>query len=247
MGRPIKAKFFNPVDNTADARVLIGGEGVLSNGGGVVALTFSNRGLGYYAANAAVTFGAPQIPTGTTATGTVALFGNGAINTVTITSAGTGYTTKPSVTFTGANSTPAAATITGSGLTAAVTNVLAVSAYIPVVNGGSSAVVGDIIAQKGTRRFKVVTAQGTGICTLTNAAPTAGKMTITATDSQGSTYYVTKLNGRLALLEQNTDGGTGFDYATGTQAKWTDGLGSFAVATAAPTATNIGTVTLTTN
>jgi len=247
MGRPIKAKFFNPVDNTADGRVLIGGEGVDSTSGNV-AVTFSNRGLGYFSANAVVTFSAPQLPTGTTATGTVILFANGSINAVGLTSAGTGYTTKPTLTFTGANTTPAAGTITGTGLTAAVTNVMAVTAFIPVADGGSSAVAGDIVAQKGTRRYRVVTAQGTGVCTLANSASTAGKMTIIATDSQASTYYVTKLNGTLVTLEQNTDGGTGFDYATGAQAKWTDPTTqSFAVAAVAPTATDIGTVTLATN
>jgi hypothetical protein len=59
---------------------------------------------------------------------------------------------------------------------------------------------------------------------------------------------VTKLNSTLVTLEQNTDGGTGFDYATGAQAKWTDPTTqSFAVAAVAPTATDIGTVTLATN
>jgi len=247
MGRPIKAKFFNPVDNTADGRVLIGGEGVDSTSGNV-AVTFSNRGLGYFSANAVVTFSAPQLPTGTTATGTVILFANGSINAVGLTSAGTGYTTKPTLTFTGANTTPAAGTITGTGLTAAVTNVMAVTAFIPVADGGSSAVAGDIVAQKGTRRYRVVTAQGTGVCTLANSASTAGQMTIIATDSQASTYYVTKLNGTLVTLEQNTDGGNGFDYATGAQAKWTDPTTqSFAAAAVAPTATDIGTVTLASN
>jgi hypothetical protein len=194
-----------------------------------------------------VTFSAPQLPTGTTATGTVILFANGSINAVGLTSAGTGYTTKPTLTFTGANTTPAVGTITGGGLTSAVTNVMAVTAFIPVANGGSSAVAGDIVAQKGTRRYRVVTAQGTGVCTLANSASTAGKMTIIATDSKTSTYYVTKLNGTLVTLEQQTDNG-GFDYATGAQAKWTDPTTqSFAAAAVAPTATDIGTVTLASN
>jgi hypothetical protein len=124
---------------------------------------------------------------------------------------------------------------------------MAVTAFIPVANGGSSGVAADIVAQKGTRRYRVVTAQGTGVCALANSAATAGKMTIIATDSKTSTYYVTKLNGTLVTLEQQTDNG-GFDYATGTQAKWTDpATNSFALAASAPTATDIGTVTLATN
>lgn len=221
MGRPLKQKFFDPVEGSIN----IGGEGVSS-------LSFSDRGAGYYLANVAITLGAPNLPGGTQATvGSITLFGNGAINSFTIT-AGAGYTTAPSVTITGANATPAAATAT---LTSAVTNVIAVSAYIPVANGGSSAVIGDIVKQVGARRYKVRTAQGTGKCKLVTAAPGAGEMTIAATDSLGSTYYVKKLDERLVTLVQNSDGGSGFEYATGTRAKWS---------LAAPTA---GTVQIASN
>lgn len=206
MGRPIKQKFFDPVEGT----VSIGGEGVSS-------LTFSNRGEGYYSANVAIALGAPNLPTGVQATvSSITLFGNGAINSYSIV-AGTGYTTAPAVTITGANTTPAVATST---LTAAVGNVIATSAYIPAANGGSSAVAGDIIKQVGARRYKVITAQGTGKCKLVAAAPAAGQMTIDAIDSLGSTYYVTKLQENLATLAQNTDGGSGFEFDDGTRAKW---------------------------
>jgi hypothetical protein len=206
MGRPLKQKFFDPIEGT----VSIGGEAVST-------LSFSNRGGGYYSANVAITLGAPNLPTGTQATvGTIALFGNGAINTFTV-AGGTGYTTAPSVTITGANTTPAVATST---LTGTNPNVIATSAFIPTINGGSSAVIGDIVKQVGARRYKVRTAQGTGKCKLVTAAPTAGTMTIAATDSLGSTYYVKKLDERLVTLTQNTDGGSGFEFASGTRAKW---------------------------
>ena len=206
MGRPLKQKFFDPVEGS----ISIGGEGVTS-------LTFSNRGAGYYSANVAITLGAPNLPGGTQATvGSITLFGNGAINTFSIVG-GAGYTSAPAVTITGANATPAVATST---LTSAVTNVIATSAYIPAANGGSSAVAGDIVKQVGARRYKVTTAQGTGKCKLVAAAPTAGTMTIAATDSLGSTYYVTKLTENLATLTQNTDGGSGFEFANGSRAKW---------------------------
>ena len=248
MGRPIHSKHFDPIPDTPNGRVLIGGEGVASTNGNV-AVTFSNRGDGYFTANASVTFSAPQIPGGTTATGTLVLFtGNGAIQAVTLVNAGSGYTTKPTLTFTGANTIAAAGTITGGGLTAAVTNVLAVSAFIPTADGGSSAVVADIVKQVGARRFKVTTAQGTGKCKLVAAAPAAGEMTITATDSKGSTYYVTKIQERKVTLTRNSDGGSGFDYATGAQAKWIDNTtGRAATATVAPSGDDIGTVTLATN
>lgn len=216
MGRPLKQKYFDPVEGTAS----IGGEGVTTTSGNV-ALTFANIGLGYFSANATVTFSAPQLPGGVTALGTPVLWANGAIQAVTITNAGTGYTTKPTLSFTGANTYAASATITGGGLTSSVTNVITTSAYIPAADGGSSAVVGDIVKQVGTRRYKVTTAQGTGKCKLVAAAPSAGQMTVAATDSLGSTYYVTKLTENLATLTQNSDGGSGFEFETGERARWT--------------------------
>jgi hypothetical protein len=89
----------------------------VANTAGALALTISSRGSGYSSGTVGVTFSAPQVAGGKTATGTVALFsGNGAINTVTLTNAGSGYTTKPTVAFTGANTGIATATITGTGL-----------------------------------------------------------------------------------------------------------------------------------
>lgn len=235
MGRPLKQKFFDPNGQG------FGGEGVASTSGNV-AVTWANVGLGYFSANATVTFSAPQLPGGATATGSLYLHANGAIKAVGLTSAGSGYTTKPTLAFTGANTYPAAGTITGSGLTGTVTNVIATSAWIPATNGGSSAVVGDIVKQTGARSYKVTTAQGTGKCKLVTTTPTAGTMTITATDSQSSTYYVKKLEENLVTLVQNADGGTGFDYAEGTQAKWT-----LTGSASAPTASDIGTVVISSN
>ena len=236
MGRPIKQKFFDPrPDTPADgaSRILIGGEGVVST------LTFANRGEGYYAANVAISIGAPNLPGGTQATVSgITLFGNGAINAYSLIG-GSGYTTAPSVTITGANTTPAEATAT---ITSVVSNVIATSAWIPTANGGSSAVVGDIVKQVGARRYKVTTAQGTGKCKLVTTTPSAGTMTIAATDSKGSTYYVKKLEERLVTLVQNTDGGSGFDFVTGAKAKWT--LTGSAVA---PTTGDLGTVVVASN
>lgn len=230
MGRPLKQKFFDPVaDGTS--RVTIGGEGVSS-------LTFSNRGEGYFLANVAITLGAPNLPGGTQATvGSITLFGNGAINSVTITNAGAGYTSAPAVVITGANTTPAEATST---LTSAVTNVIATTAWIPAADGGSSAVVGDIVKQVGARRYKVTTAQGTGKCKLVTTTPTVGTMTIGATDSNGSTYYVKKLEENTVTLVRNS--GSTWDYASGEQAKWT-----IAGSAVAPTGGDIGTVVIASN
>jgi hypothetical protein len=207
MGRPLKQKFFDAV------------EGLLPTGGeGVSTVNLNVKGEGYFLANAAIAFTAPQLAGGTQATaGVTTVNAAGFITAVSITNAGAGYTSAPSVTVTGANTTPASFTAT---LTASVTNVIATSAFIPVTNGGSSAVAGDIVKQVGSRRYKVATAQGTGKCKLVAAAPAAGQMTIIATDSLGSTYYVTKLVESLVTLTQNNDGGSGFEFSTGVRAKW---------------------------
>ena len=100
-------------------------------------------------------------------------------------------------------------------------NAIQISAYVPAVAGGSSAVAGDIIRQVSGRRYKVKTAQGTGIVKLVAAAPAAGQATITATDSGGATYYVTKLTAHKALLTSTGSGSP--EFANGTSVKWTFG------------------------
>ena len=203
MGRPIKKLYIG--NRNTDG---VGGEGVL----------YANvyiGGTGYYTANVGVTFAAPQLTGGTTAEGTVTLNGDGNVTAIAVTTAGTGYTSAPVLTVTGANASGALGNVTlyGTGVT---TNAIAVSAYIP---GGSSAVAGDIIAQKGSKTYNVATAQGTGECVLVAAAiPTEGQMSITATDSAGGTYYVKKLTNRTAVLLR----ATGTEFETDAKVKWGD-------------------------
>jgi len=203
MGRPIKKLYIG--NRNTDG---VGGEGVL----------YANvyiGGTGYYTANVGVTFAAPQLTGGTTAEGTVTLNGDGNVTAIAVTTAGTGYTSAPVLTVTGANASGALGNVTlyGTGVT---TNAIAVSAYIP---GGSSAVAGDIIAQKGSKTYNVATAQGTGECVLVAAAiPTEGQMNITATDSAGGTYYVKKLTNRTAVLLR----ATGTEFETDAKVKWGD-------------------------
>jgi hypothetical protein len=209
MGRPINKKYFG--NNNTDG---VGGEGVAATSGNV-AVTFSNRGEGYFTANAGVTFSAPQIAGGTTATGSLFLFANGVVNAVGLTSAGTGYTTKPTLTFTGANTTPAAGTITGGGLTATVENALNANARITGGTVGKSA---DILSQRGSRRYNVRNADGTGVCALVPRLPAAvGEMALIATDSASGTYYVTKLTSRVATVTAID----GTEFANGTKVRWT--------------------------
>ena len=185
MGRPIRQRFFDPAEGSIDI-----------GGGSVSTLVFTDLGEGYYSANVAITLGAPQLPGGVQATvNNITLFGNGAINSYTILG-GTGYVSAPTVTITGANTTPAVATSTiTSGF-----KTIAITAFIPEADGGTSAVIGDIIKQTGSRRYRVRTAQGVGTCRLTDDTPAAGQMTIVAEDDEGNTYYVTKLTDRRATV-----------------------------------------------
>jgi hypothetical protein len=52
-----------------------------------------------------------------------------------------------------------------------------------------------------------------------SAVSAQGEMTITATDSAGGTYFVTKIGGRKATLTR----GTGTQFATDTAVQWTFG------------------------
>ena len=94
-------------------------------------------------------------------------------------------------------------------------------------SGGSEVLVGDILKQVGSRRYKVQTSDGTAVCSLvTTNALGANEMSIMATDSAGGTYLVSKLTSRRAVLVPvaNTHGGTtsaGTAFASGTSAPWT--------------------------
>lgn len=204
MGRPIASRYFG--NRNTDG---VGGEGV----------QYANvwiAGTGYYSANAAVTFSAPQITGGTTATGTVSLNGSGNVSGIVITNAGTGYTSAPTATITGANAAPASANVS---LFASSTtqDAITVSAYLLAADGGASAVASDIVKQVGSRRYKVQNAQGSGKVTLVTSAPAAGECRLTATDSDGGTYYVKKLESRTACLLPVT----GTQFLEDAHAKWT--------------------------
>jgi len=203
MGRPIASKYFG--NRNTDG---VGGEGVATANVFVA-------GTGYFSANAAVTFTAPQITGGSTATGTLTLNGSGNVTAVVITSAGSGYTSAPTATVTGANTSPA--TVGNITLTSSVSDAITASAFLATADGGSSAVASDIVKQVGARRYKVQNAQGTGKVKLVTSAPAAGEMRITATDSDSGTYYVKKLESRTATLLPDT----GTQFVEDQQVAWT--------------------------
>jgi len=84
---------------------------------------------------------------------------------------------------------------------------------------GGSAKTGYAIAQKATRKFRITTADGTETLQLTAVASgtlTAGECQLTATDSDGNTYYVSKITSRYVTLTPND----GTQFTTNQRALW---------------------------
>lgn len=124
---------------------------------------------------------------------------------------------------------------TGSGATftttlvAAVTtgNTIQANAWTTTSTIGQTA---DIVAQKGSRRYRVTNSTETDVVRLIKSTevgaantaggpPSAGLMTITATDSASGTYWVTKIDSRTCTL---TPGGNapGAQFTANAQAIW---------------------------
>lgn len=228
MGRPLNKKFFGQT-NIATTGEGVGGEGVASV---TIAAPIA---ASLAAGTTTVTFSAPQVPGGETATGTAVIDGAGDLTGINITNSGSGYTSLPTITVVDSDDSETLNLTSGAGgVTVALTsgasarqNSITVTAYIPASGaagyisgaGGSSAVTGDIIRQVGSNKYVVQTAQGIGRVTLVTSAPGAGEARIAATDSAGETYWVTKLTAHRARLTQNSGGG-GSLYATGDTAPW---------------------------
>lgn len=217
MGRPLHKKYFgNRITPFQGGNTGVGGEGVAS-------VTIASPIAADLTGTITVTFSAPNISGGITATGTAVVDGSNDLTGILITNAGSGYTSLP--TFTVADGNETATYTSGSGgVTVALTsgasareNAIRFEAQIP---GGSDSYAGDIIKQVGNHRFKVRTSDGTGVCKLVAAASLGdGEMSILATDSAGETYFVTKITGHRVRLTQNS-GGVGSLYATGETAPW---------------------------
>jgi hypothetical protein len=226
MGRPLNKKYFGNrnVGTTGTADNGIGGQGLAS-------ITIGSNNSEGYAANDPLIITAPQLPGGVQAVAKIATVDeDGKILTIEVTEKGSGYTSAPTVTedvggVQGTTTfTAVLTTDTGSaGSTTNQENAIIVTAFIP---GGSSAVTGDIVKQTNDKRYKVKTAQGTGICQLVTdgVANAAGEVSIKATDSAGGNYLVAKLTSRKVVLVPAALGGSaGTQFASGTSAKWTFG------------------------
>lgn len=220
MGRPLNKKYFGN-RNIGSASVTTD-DGI--GGNGIASVTIAGSWSGFTQATSTVTFSAPQLPGGVTATGTVTITA-GAPASVTMTEKGSGYTSLPTVTIAdsdvGAETSGTATAVfeVDSGNVGSATyeeNAISMTAFL---TGGSSGVV-DIKKQVSTNRYKVTDGTRTGIVKLkASAVAAAGEATIVATDATGTTYYVTKLTAHKATLTRF--GGGSYEFATGAAVPWT--------------------------
>ena len=156
-------------------------------------------------------------PTGGTGATLTITYG---ISGVEITEKGSGYTTVADAapTFSAGAAAGTSVLTTDTGNVRSSTNQEnAIVPYAKTTSSGTSKVA-DIVRQVGSNRFQVKTADGTAVCALKSSAVSAeGEMTITAVDSDGGTYFVTKIgNGRATIAQ-----GTGTQFADGVSVKWT--------------------------
>jgi hypothetical protein len=195
MGRPLSQRFFGQVP-----------EGY---GESVGAITIDKKGSGYTQANTSVSFGAPDLSSGTQATGNVVVTG-GKVTAINVINAGSGYENAPAVIIEGDGSNASAT----SSLTITSQPGMKASAFLPVENGGTSATTSQVLTQKGSRRFKVSNAQGTGVCKLVTGTPVAGEMTITATKPDTSTFLIARISEKLVYDASGNRYAWGFDTAS---------------------------------
>jgi len=214
--------------------------GPVDNNGAGLTLSFDSSNWGLYSFGTVAVQGDytvaasnPVSFTGGTGSGAAATIDFG-VSGIEVTEEGSGYTSVSDAAITfggvadgGAVATPVLTTDSNSaGTLTNQENAIIVTAFIPTANGGSAAVIGDIVKQSNDRRYKVKTAEGTGICQLktTGAASAAGEMSIKATDSAGGNYLVAKLTARKVVLVPAALGGSaGTQFASGASAKWTFG------------------------
>ena len=226
MGRPIKKKFFANIINPYQNHATGGNTGV--GGEGVSAVVLSTSSLAVSTLTVTVSFTAPTISGGITATGTPVKTGN-TVTSVLITNEGSGYTTAPTVAFTGTGMTSWSTTIGTATLTSTRQDAIAFDAYL--TTGTTSVANGDILKQEASRRYLVRNSEGVGQCKLISTSTlTAGTMNIVATDWNGSTYYVKKLTARKTVLTQTT-ASTAFLVSDGASTGWTLGAATGTVVT----------------
>lgn len=209
--------------------------------GGITAVTLTEGGSGYTStATISITTASStsKASTGTIASTTIyPATTSGIYVGMTVLGTGVGASAKVvtvgagSVTVSVANANTFSGTLSfidaGSGfsaitaLTGTQQNAINVTAYLLAKDGGVSAKVADIVKQEASHRYLVRTSDGIGQCMLVASnSPSAGQMYIVATDQYGSTYWVTKLTARRAILTQRSMGSQ-YEFLTNARAGWT--------------------------
>ena len=213
------------------ATTIAGFPGGDANGSGLV-ISFTSSQWGVYSFGTVTVPGDYTVFPSTGASGTLdsvtPATGSGAKATLTmgllsiaITDTGAGYLTATDAAVSFSGSTGAAATAvmsTDSGTPYTADAFPAIIAYGETTSGGTVQI-GDIVRQRGSKRFYFTTADGSYVCSLVAATPAFGEMTITATDSTGCTYYVTKISRHKATLTRY--GGGSYEFADGATVGWT--------------------------
>jgi hypothetical protein len=219
MGRPLNKKYFG--NRNIGSTSVTTDDGI--GGNGIASVTIAGVWSGFTQATSTVTFSAPQLPGGVTATGTVTITA-GAPTLVTMTEKGSGYTSLPTVTIAdsdvGAETSGTATAVfevdTGDvGSATNEENAIRMTAFLT----GGSAVAVDIIRQVSTNRFRVTDGTRTGTVTLTaSLADAAGEGSIQLVDTDGGTYFATKITSRKVVITRGT--GTQDAFVTGTAVQW---------------------------
>ena len=142
------------------------------------------------------------------------------VSGIEITEKGSGYTSvaDAAITFSGgaADYTPVLTADTGAvGSATNQENAILMTARL---TGGSATIV-DIIRQVSTNRYKVTDGTRTGIVKLKSSVATAaGEGSVRLVDTDGNTYFATKITARKATITRGT--GTQAAFVTGTAVKW---------------------------
>jgi len=207
--------------------------GPVDNNGNGLVLSFTGANWGVYSFGTVAVQGdytvMPSNPasfTGSTGTSVAATITFG-VSGVEITNAGSHYVSVADAAVTFSSGTAAGTSV----LTDLYQSGLAVYVYLP---GGSTGVIADIMKQESSHRYLVKTRDNNGAvgqCRLVakNAGSlSVGEMCLIATDANGSTYWVTKLTARRAILTRRTMNGS-YLFATNGFAGWTIGSASSGV------------------
>jgi hypothetical protein len=144
------------------------------------------------------------------------------VKSIAIANKGSGYIAVPSLTWTTLDgTTPSGNTptlTTDSGAVGSVTNQENALLMTARLTGGSAVTV-DIIKQVSTSRYKVTDGTRTGIVKLKSSVATAaGEGSLRLLDSDGGTYFATKLTAHKATITRGTGVQTAFP--TGACVKW---------------------------